>query len=221
MSSLGEEELRDLLRRAAKADDQAITQLWRFYYPRLKLTVLRRIATMPRLAGEASDLASSALQGFLGQLNNSPELDITDMNSAWGLLKVVAMRHINDVAKSRFARKRGGRIVTVSLDQPRSGSAADGSHDGHQSSLAHQLADNRTGSPSDQLLLDDLLEQLLARLHDQQAQQIILLRLENRSTAEIAELLKVSTRTVQRQLKEVDRMWSDQNEDPTGTGGPA
>jgi len=40
------------------------------------------------------------------------------------------------------------------------------------------------------------------------AKQIVLMKLENRSNGDIAELLNLSIRTVQRQLQEVKKIWN-------------
>ncbi|MBX3423494.1 MAG: HTH domain-containing protein [Pirellulaceae bacterium] len=209
---ISETRLRELLHLAARSDDstrdEAIGELWRYYYPRLKLVVGSRIASIPRLVDEDSDLTSEALQDFICHKIRSPLLELSDVNKVWNLIKVVTLRHINDVAKHRFAQKRGGQVTTVSYDVA-TDSGWESSSDGQLGTvnLTQQIVDNKGTDPIDDLLFSEMLEALLQALPDETAQRIVLLRLENRSTGEIADLLKVSIRTIQRQIREIEQMW--------------
>lgn len=203
-----DEKLRAWLNRAVEGDEEGIEQLWRFFYPRLRAAVSRRIATMPRLAGEESDLTSKSLHGFLCHVLRSPDLDLTDLNSVWKLLRVVALRHINDVAKNRFSQKRGGLVSTTSLSQSIPGNRRATRPDGSQYSLVDELQDPSALDPGKSVLFDDLLEHLLSKLESEKVRQIVLMRLGGYSNGEIAELMKVSIRTIQRQIKELEQVWT-------------
>lgn len=197
MPPIPAEQLQLLFGQAARGCDQATAQLWEHYYQSLKLVVQRRISDMPKLAGEASDLTSEALQGFLTRTVRSAELEMSDINGMWCLLKTITRRHVNDVLKSRLAQKRGGQTTTVSLDAMSMPGMTDGPH----------------VDPGSELQFDELVESLLERLPADIARQIVLMKLENRSSGEIAELLNVSIRRVQRQLQEVKKIWNAFHED--------
>lgn len=202
-----DQQLKEWLTRAAEGEECAIEQLWRVYYPKLKSAVNARIVSIPRLAGESSDLTSKSLAGFLCSTIRSPVLDLTDVNSVWKLLKVVALRHIKDVAKQRFAQKRGGPLATISLDQ-----AIGGKDDVDKTSLgmgriATALWDKSAPDPCDGLLFDELVEKLLANVPDERTKSIVLMRLNDYSNGEIADMLKISIRTVQRHIKEIEELW--------------
>jgi DNA-directed RNA polymerase specialized sigma24 family protein len=220
---MDEHRLREQLQLAAAGQEEAIAEVWLYFYPILKRAVIRRIATMPKLAGEASDVTAFALQGFLGQLNRSLDQDLADLNRVWAMLKICTLRHINDLSKNRRAQKRGGNQVTLSLDSSPSmlkdrGATLPSPNSGEArfpaNSLAHGVADWRFDDPSQSVLADELLERLLSVLDQSRSQQIVLLRLDNRSTAEIADILKVGIRTIQRELNEIERLWSELCEEP-------
>jgi len=205
--------LKELFGRAAGGDPDAITELWRFYYPRLKSTVSRRIQSMPRLTGDASDLTSTVLHDFLSDMIRAPGIDLSDVNRVWSLMKLVSVRYINDVAKQRYADKRGGLVETYSLDALVRRNGSPQNDDPTDMTLAPIVQDKKALDPCDSVLFDELVERLLARLPDDTARRIVLMRLQNQSTGEIADLMQVSIRTVQRHLKEIERLWlADQSQ---------
>lgn len=199
--------LKELFGRAAAGDRDAVTQLWDYYYPKLKTTVARRIQRMPRLAGDASDLTSAALHDFLSDTIRAAGIDLSDVNKVWSLMRLVSLRHINDVAKHRYAEKRGGHVETYSLDAISGRDGVAGDDEPADKHLAPIVQDKKAIDPSDPVVFEELVERLLARLPDDTSRHIVLLRLQNQSTGEIADLMQISIRTVQRHLKEVERIW--------------
>lgn len=201
--------LREWLNRAAEGDEEAIEQLWKFFYPRLKAAVRRAIESVPRLVGEESDLTSKALHGFLCKMLRSPDIDLTDVNGVWKLLRVVTMRHINDVAKNRFSQKRGGLVSTTSLDQSVFGAQKLDETDSDGSVFSEELRDPNASDPSQSVLFDDFVEHLLSQLDDEKTRYIVLLRLGGYNNGEIAELMKISIRTIQRRIEEIGKVWTN------------
>ncbi len=212
MPPIPAEKLQSLYAQAARGCQEATALLWQHYYQRLKLVVQRRIADLPKLTGEASDLTSEALQGFLCNTVRSTELDMSDMNAMWCLLKTITRRHVNDVLKARLAQKRGGQATIVSLDVVKQKSETDDALR-PALSLGTMIPDNSLGDPGTELQFDELVDSLLERLPTDVAKQIVLMKLENRSNGDIAELLNLSIRTVQRQLQDVKKIWDAGDED--------
>jgi DNA-directed RNA polymerase specialized sigma24 family protein len=207
-NSENSDDLKQLFQRASSGDEEALSILWNLLYPRLRTVVGKRIEEMPRLAGEASDLTSTALHRFLTLAAGSPEWDINSLNSVWALLRKIAFRHMSDTLKSRFAAKRGGLVWTFSLENPQS-SDMDWmkNQSGDQATARERIRDDRMGEPADQLMFMDLLADLLERLPDDRSRQIVLMRLNHQSTADIAESLKLGLRTVQRNLEKIHDCW--------------
>jgi DNA-directed RNA polymerase specialized sigma24 family protein len=207
MPPISAEQLQSLYGQAAGGCQEATALLWQHYYQRLKLVVQRRIADLPKLTGEGSDLTSEALQGFLCNTVRSTDLDLSDINAIWCLLKTITRRHVNDVLKARMAEKRGGQATIVSLDTVKQPNSIDG--DSRPAiSLVTMIPDDSLGDPDAKLQFDELVDSLLGRLPTDVAKQIVLMKLENRSNGDIAELLNLSIRTVQRQLQEVKKIWN-------------
>jgi RNA polymerase sigma factor (sigma-70 family) len=196
-----------MLRAAALGDPSAHDELWNTFYPKLKAAVRRKVESMPRLANDASDLTSEALQSFFRRAFVDQEFDLNCPNSVWRLLKLMAARHVNDVYKGLLASKRGGGLAHVSLNDSNSGDENDS--DWH-SELAAKVPDTKQLAPEEEMEWSDLLDRLLGLIKDETARQILLLRLEHHSNSEIADMLQISIRTVQRQLKGIAGIWQQE-----------
>jgi hypothetical protein len=181
------------------------------FYPKLKAAVRYKVASMPKLANDASDLTSEALQSFFRRAFVDQEFDLNCPNSVWQLLKLITMRHVNDVFKGIKAEKRGGAIATFSFeslgkDGNSGGSSCDSSVD-----FGVTVPDSKQLEPSDEVEWSDLLDRLLASIEDPTAKQILLLRLEHYSNSEIADRLQISIRTVQRHLNVIAGLWQTES----------
>lgn len=201
------EYIQRMLRAAALGDPSAHDELWNTFYPKLKAAVRRKVESMPRLANDASDLTSEALQSFFRRAFVDQEFDLNCPNSVWRLLKLMAARHVNDVYKGLLASKRGGGLAHVSLNDSNSGDENDS--DWH-SELAAKVPDTKQLAPEEEMEWSDLLDRLLGLIKDETARQILLLRLEHHSNSEIADMLQISIRTVQRQLKGIAGIWQQE-----------
>ena len=208
------EKLQHLLRAASSGDSVAYDELWGMFYPKLKAAVRHKVASMPRLANDASDLTSEALQSFFRRAFVDQEFDLNCPNSVWQLLKLITMRHVNDVLKGLKAAKRGGGVVPVSLESlGKSFRPGDAGSDSNND-LGAMVPDVKQSEPSDEIEWSDLLDRLLAAIEDTTARQILLLRLEHHSNSEIADRLQISIRTVQRHLKVIAGLWQLESDKP-------
>lgn len=201
------EYIQRMLRAAALGDPSAHDELWNTFYPKLKAAVRRKVESMPRLANDTSDLTSEALQSFFRRAFVDQEFDLNCPNSVWRLLKLMAARHVNDVYKGLLASKRGGGLAHVSLNDSNSGDEDDS--DCH-AELAAKVPDTKQLAPEEEMEWSDLLDRLLGLIKDETARQILLLRLEHHSNSEIADMLQISIRTVQRQLKGIAGIWQQE-----------
>jgi DNA-directed RNA polymerase specialized sigma24 family protein len=208
------EKLQHLLRAASSGDPVAYDELWGMFYPKLKAAVRRKVASMPRLANDASDLTSEALQSFFRRAFVDQEFDLNCSNSVWQLLKLITMRHVNDVLKGLKAEKRGGGITPLSLESlGKTGRSGDAGSDSNND-LGAMVQDVKQSEPSDEIEWSDLLDNLLTAIEDTTSRQILLLRLEHHSNSEIADILQISIRTVQRHLKVIAGLWQLESDEP-------
>lgn len=215
------ERFHDLAQRARDGDQQAIEELWRYYYPRLRSAVRHRVQSIPVLLSDSSDLTSEALHGFFHRAFIDQEFDLRSPNAVWKLLRLFTTRHVNDHFKRLAAQKRGGPKTrlrgTNNHHADHAATKLNHHHlDHHRSSYITtnsnglaEVSDSKQPTPEADMESVELLDRLLATIRDERARQVILLRLENRSNAEIAELLGISLRTVQRLIKQMILNWEN------------
>lgn len=183
-------------------------------YPRLKAAVRQKVVSMPRLVNDASDLTSEALQSFFRRAFVDQEFDLNCPNSVWQLLKLITMRHVNDVLKGLKAAKRGGGLAPLSLESVGGSSGSGDVGTDSSNDFRGLIPDVKQTEPSDEIEWSDLLDRLLASIEDTTARKILLLRLEHHSNSEIADMLQISIRTVQRHLKVIAGLWRLESERP-------
>ena len=176
----------DLLARAVDGDPWAVTCLWKILYPKVRQAVASRIASLPQLAGDTSDIASESLQAFFRKIEEGGLPELAEVNSLWGLLRAIAIRRVNDRRKWWNAAKRGGGAVMLSFreeDQPQLGES--------------------------QLMVEfqDLVDRLLDSLPNEESRGIVGLRLRGASVTDIAELMGMSVRSVQRRMRVIETIW--------------
>jgi DNA-directed RNA polymerase specialized sigma24 family protein len=80
--------------------------------------------------------------------------------------------------------------------------------------LGAMVQDVKQSEPSDEIEWSDLLDNLLTAIEDTTGRQILLLRLEHHSNSEIADILQISIRTVQRHLKVIAGLWQLESDEP-------
>lgn len=208
------EKLQQLLRSASSGDPVAYDELWSMLYPKLKAAVRYKVESMPRLVNDESDLTSEALQSFFRRAFVDQEFDLNCPNSVWQLLKLITMRHINDVLKGLKTAKRGGGVAPLSLESVSGASVSGDAGSDSSDDLRGGIPDAKQAEPSDEIEWSDLLDRLLASIEDATARKILLLRLEHHSNSEIADMLQISIRTVQRHLKMIAGLWRLESERP-------
>lgn len=191
-------------------DEQARTDFWNKHYPQLKFLVSYKIRGIPPLVGMESDIAHEAMAHFFNGIDDGRFHDTRGPSQIWGLLITIAQRTLNQQRKSLTALKRGG-MGTGPESQPTAAQAA------WPGAIDH-VPDTKACSADEQAKLNDLLDFLLEQLPDEEMRQIVLHRLEGRTTVEIAELIGISNRRVQRLLREIKRRWEPEFLDhPPGT----
>jgi len=180
-------------------DEQARTDFWNAHYPQLKFLVSNRIRGIQPLAGLESDIAHETIAQFFNGVDDGRFHDTSGPAQIWSLLITIAQRTLNQQRRTLTAQKRGGEG-----QNPDSQAAAN--QVGFPDAIDH-VADTKDHGAHEEAQLRDLLDHLLGRLPDDEARQIVLHRLEGRTTVEIADLLGISNRRVQRLLREIKRHW--------------
>ena len=137
-------------------------------------------------------LCEGAAAGRFDKLSNREDL--------WSLLVAMTRMKAVDQIRHQTAKKRGGRELRG--DSILQNKAADASVAGFDAMLGDD--------PTPELLasMEEELANLLQSLPDQSQRKVAKLRIQGYSNDEIASLLDMSTRTVERKLKVVRSTWT-------------
>lgn len=182
-----------------EGNSEAAQQLWERYFTQL-LTVARgKMRGLARQAADEEDVVLSAFQSFCqaAARNRFPRLDSRD--DLWRVLVMLTARKAFQERRRQYALKRGGKVNEEAHRQVSVSVSTEG--------LAEIIG--REPDPSFTVLLADQFNTLLRNLPDNELRQIARWRLEEYSSAEIAERLGYSERTVARKVALIRRFWED------------
>ena len=184
-------------------DLQAVEPLWRRFYAGLVRHARQTLGATPRRAYDEEDVATSAFESFCEAAHKGRFPDLTDRDGLWCLLLTITERKAVDYIEREFRQKRGGGKVrgesAVGEGTSRSGHAG---FDG--------LPDMGQPSPELAAILKEELTRLLTKLEEPVLQQVAICKMEGYTNAEIAAEIGRSLATVERRLKLVRRIWSDE-----------
>jgi RNA polymerase sigma factor (sigma-70 family) len=140
--------------------------------------------------GDAEDVAQSAFHAFCRAAADGRAMELADRDDLWRLLATISRHKATDRIRRELRLRRGGRAAI--------------------SSQGLECAEDDAPSPAEAALLRDELALLFERIDangDPTLQVAATMRLEGASNDEIAEQLGCTTRTVQRKLHLVERLW--------------
>jgi DNA-directed RNA polymerase specialized sigma24 family protein len=179
---------------ALKLGDQSAAQgLWEAYFRRLVGLAHARLRDAPRRIADEEDVALSAFQSFWrgAQAGRFPRLD--DRNDLWQILVMITVRKAIDLRNYEGRQSRGrGRIQSLT-ELTQEGLEAIGG-DQPTPELAAQFAEE--------------YQRLMGQLGDSTLQSVATWKLEGYTDDEIAVRLGCVTRTVERKLARIRRMWA-------------
>jgi DNA-directed RNA polymerase specialized sigma24 family protein len=179
---------------ALKLGDQSAAQgLWEAYFRRLVGLAHARLRDAPRRIADEEDVALSAFQSFWrgAQAGRFPRLD--DRNDLWQILVMITVRKAIDLRNYEGRQSRGrGRIQSLT-ELTQEGLEAIGG-DQPTPELAAQFAEE--------------YQRLMEQLGDSTLQNVATWKLEGYTDDEIAVRLGCVTRTVERKLARIRRMWA-------------
>jgi DNA-directed RNA polymerase specialized sigma24 family protein len=181
----------------ANGDDAAAQRLWERYYGQLVQLAARKLPAAARRAADEEDVALSAFDSFCQGVQRGRFPRLSDEGDLWRVLVVITARKAADLAQHQRRQRRGGGNVRGDSAFPGAGGAAGW----------EQVVGNEP-TPEFSCQVRDELEQRLAQLGDPLLAQIALAKLEGHTNEEIARLLNVVPRTIERKLVLIRRRWS-------------
>ncbi|MBC8875048.1 MAG: RNA polymerase subunit sigma-70 [Planctomycetes bacterium] len=187
---------------AKAGDDAAVQALWERYFTQLVRVCHRKLGEHPRRAWDEEDVALSAFNSFVEgtRLGRFPRLD--DRDDLWQVLIVVASRKAIDQHHHDLRQKRGGGRVHGESALIGAGTATEGG--GIDQVVGH------APTPEFAVSVVDQYQRLLDRLPEKSLREIAVWKMEGYTNKEIGHRLGVVTRTVERKLRLIRRLWSDE-----------
>jgi DNA-directed RNA polymerase specialized sigma24 family protein len=166
-------------------NDEAARFLWERYFRPLVELARRRLRDSP-LGGEDEQVALSAFDSFCRGARAGRFPDLAGRDNLWGLLLTITSRKAADLVEFEQRKKR---------------------HRGAARGPAVEQLAGREPSPAAAAEMAEEFDRLLARLQKPDLQAVALWKLEGYTNDEIAHRLGRKTRTVERKLEEIRRIW--------------
>lgn len=187
---------------ARLGDSVAEQQLWERYFERLVRLARQRLVGTPRRVSDEEDVALSVFDSFLlgARKKRFPRLE--DRDDLWQvLLMITARKAANERKKQRRLKRGGGKVRgdSVFLEE-----------DAQQDWEIVGTIIGREPTPE---FVDVVAKESIARLGalgDQTLHCVAVWKLQGYTNAEIAEKLDCKLRTVERKLKLIRDLWSEE-----------
>ena len=187
------------LTRLKANDERAVEAIWNQYFHKLVQLSRNRLGSLPRRVDDEEDIALSAMNSFFraAQRGRFPRLD--DRDDLWRILVTITARKISRRHRRYMTAKRGAGEV-------RGDSAIMNAYEGAD------IAAVMGTEPSPELAAEtaETCRELMGLLDDESLTEIVLLKLEGYTNQEIGETLECATRTVERKLQRVRKLWGSQ-----------
>jgi DNA-directed RNA polymerase specialized sigma24 family protein len=184
-----------------EGDAADIQRLWDRYFHRLVGLAGSRLPGHTRRAYDEEDIALSAFQSFCDRAGRGQFPSLSDRDDLWRLLSTITTRKVIATIRHETRLKRGGGLVVGE-------SAVANEEDATGGGLTQYLS--REPTPEAAIHFADAYERLFARLDDPTLKSVAQLRLEGRSSEEIAAELGTTRRTVDRKLALVRAIWEEE-----------
>ncbi len=181
-------------------DDEAIRNLWNYYFDRLVGLARVRLGTSPRRVADEEDIALSVFRCLCAGAETGRLAEMAHRDDLWRVLVTMTVRKTIDQQRRAGNVKRGGGKV-------RGESIFTGRHGEDRAPGIQQFGD---GGPTPEMLviMEEEGRRLLEALEDDALQQIALWKLEGYTNDEIAEKIGLTTRSVERKLHRIREKWT-------------
>jgi RNA polymerase sigma factor (sigma-70 family) len=172
-------------------DEQAAAELWNRYFSRLVQTARAKLGGTATPAADAEDVALSAFHTIYQAARQNRMPQMTDRDSFWKSLLVIATGKVIDARRRATSQKRS--TPGQPADVP--------------STLALETVVSREPDPHLALMVEETFLRMLHCLDDAELKEIVLLKMDGYTHAEIANRLDCSERTIKRRLTIIRRIW--------------
>src|SRR4051794_17553692 len=191
-----------------KAGDHAAAQdLWERYFRRLVGLARHKLRGAPRLPADEEDVALSAFDSFCRGAETGRFPRLADRDDLWRLLVVLTARKASDLVQHERRQKRGGGRVSGE-----SAFLTPGTDLEEEAGMARVIGDEPT--PEFAAQVAEEYRRLLDVLGDDELRWVAQWKMEGYTNSEIATRLGCAEPTVERRLRVIRSIWSDQADRP-------
>ena len=176
-------------------DEESAQLIWDRFFKRLCRFSQQKIYRRHRRLLDPEDVAGSAMFALMEGIKESRFHSVKNRDQLWQMLVMIAARKAINKAEFLDRDKRGGKIT-------RGDSALVGQD-------LEKLSDyiGKANDPAKFFEIEMVCQELLLALPDDKYREIALMRLRGFSNQEIGEKLKCSTRTIDRKLIAIRKVW--------------
>jgi DNA-directed RNA polymerase specialized sigma24 family protein len=181
-------------------DEAAVADLWNRYFERLVRLARQKLGTTPRRVADEEDVAVSVFRCLCNGAQHGRLAEMTDRGDLWRVLVTMTMRKTIDQQRRLSGKKRGaGRVRGESVFIRKSG---------EEGTPGIQQFGDGLPTPLMLTIIEEEGQRLLGALEDPKLRQVALWKLESYTNDEIAEKLRLTTRSVERKLQRIREIWS-------------
>lgn len=167
-------------------DEAAVQQIWERYFSRLVALARRALADSPRFSGIEEDVAQSAFKSFYFRAKDGKFPRLDDRDDLWKLLLTITLR------KSWRQRRRESKGITADPYE-----------------VNAQLASEALDPESAAIIVEEF-RRLFGKLDKPLLSRVALMKFEGFSNRQIADELDVSIATIERKLRVIRHLWSEE-----------
>jgi RNA polymerase sigma factor (sigma-70 family) len=166
------------------ADRDAVDALFNRFYDRIAAISLKKLGGAPRRRFDQDDVANSAFREFLSRAAAGNFKKLENREDVWQVLTLLVGDKISDRLRHDGRKKRGRGEPDVPLQD-----------------VAEAFS--KVDDPSLEAEFNDAMQFLLAKLPNEDHRRVVELLLEERTHEEIAKMLNLSVRTVDRRIEDI------------------
>jgi DNA-directed RNA polymerase specialized sigma24 family protein len=182
--------------RLKAGEPEAAQRLWAAYFRRLVGLAWQKLQGRPRAAADEEDVALSAFHSFFRGVEGGRFPQLADRDDVWHLLMCLTARKASRLLRHEARLKRGGGAV-------RHLSAVE-----DEEGLAEAIG--REPTPEFAALFAEEVRARLDELGDDELRAVAWAKADGYSNAEVAARLEVTERTVERRLRVIRKLWSEE-----------
>lgn len=181
-----------------EGDPQAAQHLWNTYFLRMVKAARTRLQNAPGRMADEEDVALSAFKSFCRGTKDGRFPHAADHADPWPLLLALTRNKAVDLLRHGAASRGGARLLEVQ-------SAGVNTQSDAEAALAELIG--REPDPQYSLQIAEECQRLLDSISDSILRAIALWKMEGFTTEEIASKLGCTSRTVERKLQLMRKLW--------------